>query len=453
LSTYKVFTGKMPVPISASAALKMQSPRKNFGAAANTVPVSNRLMSIVRDASPAPASDGRPRSNSVKRKEPEGPSFASVASKNLANSPCYDEDVTGDLTLNVVKVRSLLDKAAGEINDLVVDPGVVTVLNTMCEAMREICTVQDKLVTGKIQSGKESAYANRGNMMVNLGAISKRPRNDPDVAVRAAKDPAENANTVSGTGGGSTASGTEDTDPVKNKFREAIKEAEKSTLVFNLNLGRIPIMNLETMNKRATLALTALAATKEKKSGSAPCNDTVEAIDDALSVAENVMFFGRGTKTYKNTKDPLSGSYCTAPVKYDFKNKDVRFAAEKVLRSKCGVNCSVPYPTMVRECIKQIVNEVKKVHPDNFVRVNVDTNKYVFKIARMPPKGAPDPGWKYDIKEVPIPTEAMDVWTRQVPKDFKVEVFWIKASVLPQNNNNEPVGDISDEMSVTEANG
>jgi hypothetical protein len=447
----------MPVPISASAALKMQSPRKNFGAAANTVPVSNRISVLVRDASPAPAPDGRPRANSVKRKEPEGPSFASVASRSLAQHFEYEEDVTGDLTLNVVKVRSLLDKAAGEINDLVADPGVVTALNTMCEAMREICTVQDKLVTGKIQAGKVNVTAGHstGSDMVNLGAIPKRPRNESEYVDRAAKGPANSASAdrITGTGNSRRQGPSEEPDPVKRKFQEAIKDAEKSTLVFNLNLGRIPIMNQETMNKRATLALTSLAAAKEKKTGSAPCNETVEAIDDALSVAENVMFFGKGTKTYKNIKDPLNGSYCTAPVRYDFSNKEVRFAAERVLRSKCGVNCSVPYPTMVRECIKQIVSEVKKVHPDNFVRVNVDTNKCVFKVARMPPKGAPDPGWKYDINEVPIPAQAMDVWTRQVPKDFKIEVTLAKANEPVQVNNADTDMENADEMSENGANG
>jgi hypothetical protein len=181
-------------------------------------------------------------------------------------------------------------------------------------------------------------------------------------------------------------------------------------------------MNRETMNKRATLALTALAAKKENLTTSAPCNDTIEAIDDALSVAQNVYFYGRGTKSYKNPKDPLNGSYCTAPVKYDFKDREVRFAAEKVLRSKCGANCAVPYPTMVRECIKQIVSVVKSKYPNNFVKVTVDVKKYVFKVARKPPSDDPDPDWKNDYPEIPIPVEAMDVLTRRVPEGFKLEV-------------------------------
>jgi hypothetical protein len=441
----------MPLPMSASAALKLLSPRKNFGTAASQV--QNRFTALARDASPAPEPGARPRSDSVKRKEPEGPSFAAIAAKNNSgtssgNSAIYannDDEIIADLTLDVVKVRSLLDKAGAEINDLVKDPGTVTVLSTMCEAMRGICSVQDKLATNQLQIRKRCNTGVEVQNMVNLGAIPKKPRSEPVVTgfVRGTGSGLNIGNVPGssmqsgGSGSGSFVSRgnareiiqssrsgvtNDEPDPIKRNFKEAIKEAEKSTLVFNLNLGRVPIMNRETMNKRATLALASMAASKEKLTGSAPSNDTVEAIDDVLSVAQNVSFYGKGTKSYQNPKDPLNGSYCTAPVKYDFLDKEVRFAAEKVLRSKCGINCAVPYPTMVRECVKQIVTEVKSKHPNNFVKVNVDVNNYLFKVARKPPPDDPDPEWKHDIPAIPIPEAAMNVQTRQVPKGFKLDV-------------------------------
>jgi hypothetical protein len=55
----------------------------------------------------------------------------------------------------------------------------------------------------------------------------------------------------------------EDEDPEKKNFRDAVKAAESSTLVFNLNMGRVPIMNKETMKTKATLALTSMAASRE----------------------------------------------------------------------------------------------------------------------------------------------------------------------------------------------
>jgi hypothetical protein len=54
----------------------------------------------------------------------------------------------------------------------------------------------------------------------------------------------------------------------------------------------------------------------------------VGAIDDVLSVVKNISFFGTGTNTYSNEKDELSGAYCTAPVKYEFKDRETKFAAK-----------------------------------------------------------------------------------------------------------------------------
>jgi hypothetical protein len=77
------------------------------------------------------------------------------------------------------------------------------------------------------------------------------------------------------------------------------------------------------MSKRASLALTALAAKKENKKSSIPSSEAVGAIDDVLSVVKNISFFGSGAKTYSNEKDELSGAYCTAPVKYEFKDRKI----------------------------------------------------------------------------------------------------------------------------------
>jgi hypothetical protein len=209
-------------------------------------------------------------------------------------------------------------------------------------------------------------------------------------------------------------------DPTERKFKEAIKNAEKSTLIFNLDLGKVPVMNKTTMGKRATASLLSMAAAKEKKNSSIPSEATVEAIDDVLSVVKYMEFFGNTTKTYTNPKDKNSGLYCTVPIRYEFQDRDIKAKAESVLRKSCGVQCKTPYPAYIRECIKQIVAHVKEYYPDNFVRVNVDTSRMVFRVMRKPPDDAPKPGWKVRDEDIPIPREAMDVGARWVPRDFRV---------------------------------
>ncbi len=162
----------------------------------------------------------------------------------------------------------------------------------------------------------------------------------------------------------------------KRKFAEAIKEAEKSTVCFNLDMGNVPLQNKTTIQEKAALALTSMAARKEGKNSSIPSQDAITAIDDFASMVTNMRFYGSNTKQYKGkTNKP----FCTVPVRYQFKDRDTRVFAEKTLRDTCEVNCSTPYPTLVRESIKQVVEHVKKTHPSDFIKVNVMTKEFGLK--------------------------------------------------------------------------
>jgi hypothetical protein len=210
------------------------------------------------------------------------------------------------------------------------------------------------------------------------------------------------------------------------KFREAVENSEKSTLIFNLNLGRVPIMNIETMSKNATLALTAMAAEMENEGrpGTIPSEDTVAGIDDILSVAQNIEFYGKKTKTYSNPKDKKSGAFCTVPVRYEFPDRETRIESETFLRQKCGVNCATPYPVILRECIKQVIDKVKHDYPDNQVKVAVDTKRFCLKVARRcTVEGNENYGKKWNSYErlIPLPNEALNVEARWVPEGFKME--------------------------------
>jgi hypothetical protein len=175
----------MPLPLSASSALKMQSPRKMYA--------YNRLLST-RDASPVP--DYRARSNSVKRKEPEGPSFAEITAGSGTSflTPAVatgrvDPNVASDLTLEIAKVSSLVNKAATDINDHVKDPVIVSVFSSVFDAVRGIIAVQDKIVTCGLTGNADPVpvpapgthIPDTASGMVNLGAIPKKPRNEPRV--------------------------------------------------------------------------------------------------------------------------------------------------------------------------------------------------------------------------------------------------------------------------------
>ena len=411
-------------PISASDILRQNSPRKTIRSSFfNT----NRFGHL-RDSSPADSissvSTHRGRSVSNKRKSnDELPvSYSSVLSSkpfSLGNeiNPGIDLD---NLNTNISKVKSLCDKIAEDVSVSVWDNGLISVFSDICEALRFISKNQEDIA---ISLSRQPTALVQPQMHI-LGATSKKSR--PDTALGKTKDfriftkdsrisTSQSQPTVTVS---SNTQGSETTvDPVIKKFRESVKEAEKSSLVFNLNMGKVPIMNQATMCSKATSSLTSMAAEAEGKSSSIPSDDTVTAIDDVLSMVKSMSFFGKSTKTYRNQRDPKSGSFCTIPVRYDFKDKDTRVRAETILREKCKINCSTPYPTVLRESIRQVISHVKQNYPEDMVRVSVDVPKLGLKVFRKP-KG--ESSWKTYNKLVPIPPEALDVSTRKIPEGFTV---------------------------------
>jgi len=142
----------------------------------------------------------------------------------------------------------------------------------------------------------------------------------------------------------------------------------------------------------------------------------VEALDDALSMVTGMEFFGKETKTYHGkparTGDPAP-TFCTIPVKYKFKDRDTRARVENVLRSRCQVNCSTPYPSILRECIKRTVDSFKTAYPGNYVRVNVDTANFNLRVALK--KQETGSTWVNHNSPIPLPEEAWDTTARKVP--------------------------------------
>jgi hypothetical protein len=199
------------------------------------------------------------------------------------------------------------------------------------------------------------------------------------------------------------------------KFQEAIKEAERSTLCFNLDLGNTPIMNKNTISERASLALAKMAAKVEGKGKVIPSQDKMETLDDVTSMVTNMELYGAKTQTYKG-KD--STGFCTVPVKYQFKDRDQKTYAEKTLRDLCKVKCSTPYPAIVRECIKQVVEHVRASHPSDYVRVNVVAKEFSLKVSRRPP--GKDCPWVEYPDLLRLPDQALDVSARKVPNGLRM---------------------------------
>jgi hypothetical protein len=159
----------------------------------------------------------------------------------------------------------------------------------------------------------------------------------------------------------------------ERKVRQAIREAEKKTIIFNLDMGKVPVMNKDTLSRKVTLALG------EKASGGEhdyDIRDAEDAIDDILSCSK-LEFLGATSKKFYNKKNPndaRNDTFCTIPVRFEFKDKETRFQAEKTLRKVCKVSCAIPYPKKLRSMMDCMLSEGKKKYPNSYIRtkVNVD---------------------------------------------------------------------------------
>ena len=382
-------------PYSAADLLRQNSPRK-------FVSSSNRF-SFLRDESPAPGNDGgrRFRSPSVKRKPDEQVSYSSMVSKNLPeqNVSLVQSQALEQVGINTAKVTSLCEKVQSELVSLGAEPEICTIFTDLCEAIRCINDSQKRL------SDLHSENSHRLN--IPLSAPPKRVKqssatgSDVPILVDISRSQLQVSES--------------DEEAELRRFKEAVKDAERSTLIFNLDMGKVPIMNQETISKKATLALASMAAKTEGKLSSTPSEESVAAIDDVLSMTTGMSLFGNSTKSYVNAKDSNSGAFCTIPVKYEFKDKDTRIRAETALRSRCKVSCATPYPVILRECIRQVVDKVKKKFPGEFVRVNVDSTKLSLNVAR---RGSKDTNWSYLRDDIFLPKDVLNIGTRKVPQDF-----------------------------------
>jgi hypothetical protein len=435
-----------------SEILRQNSPRRMYG---KTLLSANRysVLNTQRDSSPADSvrseisQRSRVNSQSVKRKgshsDGTGTCNESLSYANItgANSLSSQQLLPGQFDEELAKVRSLCDKVGEAVQNPDLDPALVPVFSAIYAAILGMSDLQVKIVEQKAWKPVVSVVTQNHSVQ----QVGKKPRQE-------SRDSSglhfTDLGTLKNARSAPSQSGTQVVTQVASqedekieKFKEAVRDAEKSTLIFNLNLGNVPIMNQDTMSTKATIALSAMAAKQEKATGTIPSDDTVIALEDVLSVATDMQFYGRKTKSYSKKNDPQSGVFCTVPVRYNFSCKEDRIEAETVLRDKCKVSCATPYHPMLRESIKQVVDTIKADYPGNFVRVAVDTNSMALKISRRPMVESDSQGKKIwsQVGIVPIPTLALDTSTRTIPDGFKVENIPRKTTQDSTGNNNGTV--------------
>ncbi len=157
----------------------------------------------------------------------------------------------------------------------------------------------------------------------------------------------------------------------EKRLRQAITKAEKSTVIFNADLGSVPVMNRDTLARKVTLLLHDKAKSEGEYRGNVKAAE--EAVDDFLSCA-SLDFLGKGTKPFFNKKDlsdERNNKFCTVPIKLTWKSKSERIRGEQSIRKVCNGKCSVPYPKKIRLLIDEVLKAGQSAKPGCFIRVRV----------------------------------------------------------------------------------
>jgi hypothetical protein len=235
-----------------------------------------------------------------------------------------------------------------------------------------------------------------------------------DAAANNSADHAEAANT------NGKENGTGFNDPptsAESPFAVTVREAERSVVIFNLDLGQAPLINPVTISTKVTAALVQHISKHEH------VESAKEIVDDILSMVRSMDCLGTSTRPCKDPKNPgRDNSFYTIPVKLAFFNKPTAKKVTDILRRKYKLNTSIPYHKSLKACITLAYKKLEQENPGYQVKINLDTvNQCLRGSIRKPVADCPESEkWIHTGKKITLPPEAMDTKLRNIPQSLSL---------------------------------
>jgi hypothetical protein len=364
----------MSKPLTISSLLKKKEGEKEKNPTAKQpgIHTSNRLLLLAEKGKAA-----RDRTLSAKRfrTDSEGTEYSEIGEIVDQEESVF---VNMEKTENQLKeAKVVIDQVKAEV-EKIQDPGPLkAVMDGMVKWMALTTSIQENTASVMLDG---FAKANK--------KVTAAAKVGPE-----AGQPSSGGTKNNGKQGG----GTEE-DPRKKKFIQAVREGEKSTLVFNTDMGTVAVMNPNTMNRKFSMALKAKAAEVDGNVNGEPKADTVTQLDDTLSMVKNIDYFGKTTKQAKG-KD-----FFTIPVKLTYKDKDTRTTAEQNLRKLCKVSCTTPYHSTLRDVMKKTMEEAKVKYKNCYIQTRVDVDSMSLRLSYRQ-----DGIWYNDVDKIPLPDSVFDL--------------------------------------------
>jgi hypothetical protein len=205
--------------------------------------------------------------------------------------------------------------------------------------------------------------------------------------------------------------------PTESPFTITVREAERSVVIFNLDLGQAPLINPVTISTKVTAALVQQISKHEH------VESAKVIVDDILSMVRTMDCLGTSTRPCKDPKNPSrDNSFYTIPVKLVFYNKPTAKKVTDILRRKYKLNTTIPYHKSLKACITLAYKKLEQENPGYQVKINLDTvNQCLRGSIRKPVADCPETEkWIHTGKQIALPPEAMDTKLRNIPPSLSL---------------------------------
>ena len=172
-------------------------------------------------------------------------------------------------------------------------------------------------------------------------------------------------------------------DTGKRELIEALKTSDKTAILYDANLGTIPVANRQKLNQALSVGIREAAVAKAVADGEDP-TEAVRVADDALSLVGNLSFMGQASRPAKNKP------YCSMPIRLEFEDRGARIHFERTIRAHCGIRATMSLPQPIREAQSKFYSAIQACYENEIVMVRVDTEKLRFVAFHKEDKG---PKW------------------------------------------------------------
>jgi len=196
-----------------------------------------------------------------------------------------------------------------------------------------------------------------------------------------------------------------ETDP----FINAVRLAERSVLIHNLDLGQTPTINPSTISKKVTAAIVMCITRVSDADAIYPSIAAKEIASDLMGMVRHMDLFGSTTRPVRNASNPsMNGKYYTVPVKLTYQNKQTATRVSELLKGTYKIHTSTPYHKSLRTAISLVHQRVRQNLPSTQVKVSLDVTNKRLKVAVRPDNNLPNNRWASHSSSYPLPQEALD---------------------------------------------